>query len=88
MYTGHMTYTATEFRKNLFSLLERVARGETVEVSYKATVIRLSAEGMTSKLARAKRQHALLVHPDSIVHSDDQLVSDIEREASNDWAEL
>ena len=83
-----MAYTATELRKNLFSVLERVAQGETVEVSYKSAVIRISAQNTSSKLARAKRQHALLVDPDSIVHSDEQLLRDVEREAGQDWAEL
>jgi antitoxin (DNA-binding transcriptional repressor) of toxin-antitoxin stability system len=40
-----MAYTATDFRKNLFMLLERVAHGETVEVIYKGAVIQLSAQG-------------------------------------------
>lgn len=88
MYNRTMAYTATEFRKNLFSLLERVAHGETVEVTYKAAVIRLSAENTTSKLARAKRQHALLVDPDSIVHSDRKLLTEIENDVERDWAEL
>lgn len=83
-----MAYTATEFRKNLFTLLERTVQGETVEVIYRATVIRVSAENISSKLARAKRQHALLVDPDSIVHSDEQLVSDVERAAESDWTEV
>jgi antitoxin (DNA-binding transcriptional repressor) of toxin-antitoxin stability system len=81
-------YTATEFRKNLFTLLERVAHGETVEVSYKKAVIRLSAQGVSSKLSRAKRQHALLVDPQSIVHSDDELVNEMESEAGRDWVDL
>ncbi len=84
----YMAYTATEFRNNLFSLLERAANGEAVEVSYKGAVIRLSAQNTTSKLARAKRQHALLVDPDSIVHSDTKLLTDMEREAERDWAKL
>jgi antitoxin (DNA-binding transcriptional repressor) of toxin-antitoxin stability system len=83
-----MSYTATEFRKNLFSVLERVAHGETVEMSYKTAVIRLSVQDTSSKLARGKRQHALLVDPDSIVHSDDQFLREVEREAERDWAEM
>jgi antitoxin (DNA-binding transcriptional repressor) of toxin-antitoxin stability system len=83
-----MSHPATEFRKSLFSLLERVAHGETVEVSYKTAVIRLSTQDTSSKLARAKRQHALLVDPDSIAHSDRDLLREVEREAEQDWAEL
>ena len=88
MYIYSMAYTATEFRKNLFSLLERAANGESIEVNYKAAVIRLSAANTTSKLARAKRQHALLVDPDSIVHSDLKLLIEMERAAERDWSKL
>jgi len=83
-----MAYTATEFRKHLFSVLERVAQGETVEVTYKASVIRLSAQQTTSKLARAKRQNTLLVDPDDIVHSDPDLLQQIDQETERDWRKL
>lgn len=80
--------TATEFRKNLFTLLDRVTQGDTVEVNYKSAVISLSVPASGSKLARAKRQHALLADPDSIVHSDEQLVGEMESEAERDWAKM
>ena len=83
-----MSVKATEFRKNLFSVLERVSHGETIEVSYKSAIIRLSPQNTGSKLARAKRQHALLVDPDSIVHSDEQLLKEMDQEAERDWSEL
>ena len=34
MYTVHMRVTATEFRKDLFNLLDRALRGEAVEIVY------------------------------------------------------
>jgi len=88
MYIRGMSLTATEFRKHLFATLERVAAGESVEVVYKGATIRLSAYGTTSKLARAKRQHALRTDPDSITGSDAALLRDMEREWKRDWSEL
>ena len=73
-----MRLTATAFRKNLFPLLERALRGESVEVVYKGAIVKLVPGQPTSKLARAKRQHALLCEPDSIVHNDSALIEEME----------
>jgi antitoxin (DNA-binding transcriptional repressor) of toxin-antitoxin stability system len=70
--------TATEFRKNLFDLLGRALRGETVEITYKNSTLKLVPSEPASKLARAKRQHALLVDPEAIVQSDAELVAGME----------
>ena len=63
-----MRVTATEFGKSLFPVLERALRGEAISAS---------------KVARAKRQHALLCDPDSIVHSDRALLAELESEWRN-----
>jgi antitoxin (DNA-binding transcriptional repressor) of toxin-antitoxin stability system len=83
-----MRLTATQFRKSLFPLLERAIRGETVEILYKGTTVKLVPSLSSSKLARAKRQHALLVDPDSIVHSDAGLMAELESEWSKDSGDL
>ena len=87
-YTVHMKLTATEFRKQLFAVLEHVRRGETVEVLYKGSAVRLAPSGSSSKLARAKRQNTLRCDPDSIVHSDPKLVRKMEREWRRDWSKI
>ncbi|MBV9763227.1 MAG: hypothetical protein JOZ48_00155 [Acidobacteriaceae bacterium] len=60
-----------------------------MEVIYKGSVIHLNP-GPTppGKLARAKRQHALLVDPDAIIGSDPDLLSTMEAEAQEDWKAL
>lgn len=83
-----MKLSATEFRKSLFPLLDRALRGEAIEVAYKGAVVRLVPSQSSSKLARAKRQHALLCDPDSIIHSDDGLLKQMESEWKKDWNEL
>ena len=83
-----MKLTATEFRKNLFSVLEEVVRGNSVEVSYKGSSVRISSIPTKSKLARAKRQHILLCDPDAIVGSDKELVARMEAEWDKDWKAL
>ncbi len=74
-----MGITATQFRKDLFTVLEGVSHGDAAEVSYKGATIRIVAAQAGLKLARAKRQHALLVDPESIVESDSALVDEMER---------
>ncbi len=83
-----MKLTATEFRKSLFPLLERALHGETVEVVYRGAIVKLVPSQSASKLARAKRQHALLCDPDSIVQSDRALMAEMESEWRKDWGDM
>jgi hypothetical protein len=80
--------TATVMRKNLFQVLDRAIQGETVEVVYKGTKLRLVAPTDVSKLSRAVRRHALLVDPQSIVESDTGLMADLERQWKQDDKDL
>lgn len=80
-----MRCTASELRKSLFTALGRAAKGEVLEVIYKGSVIRLSPEQTGAKLARARRQHALLVDPDSIVSSDRELLAQMKADIDKDW---
>ena len=83
-----MTLTATQFRKDLFKVLEKVLAGETVEVAYKGSAIRVSPRGTTSKLARARRQNTLLCDPQEIVNSNSKLMAEFEAEWRKDWKKL
>jgi antitoxin (DNA-binding transcriptional repressor) of toxin-antitoxin stability system len=83
-----MKITATEFRKKLFPLLERAIRGETVEILYKGATVKLVPSAPCSKLARAKRQHALRVDADSIVASDAGLMAELEAGWGKDWSKM
>jgi antitoxin (DNA-binding transcriptional repressor) of toxin-antitoxin stability system len=83
-----MRMNSTELRRSLFKVLERVVAGDTVEIAYKGSCVRLSPCGATSKLARAKRQNTLLCDPDSIVHSDERLTAKMRAEWRKDWKKL
>jgi antitoxin (DNA-binding transcriptional repressor) of toxin-antitoxin stability system len=74
-----MDLNATDFRKNLFQVLDRALQGEAVEIIYKGSKLRLAPPPDQSKLARAVRRHALLVDPQSIVESDESLMADLEK---------
>jgi antitoxin (DNA-binding transcriptional repressor) of toxin-antitoxin stability system len=83
-----MSMSATEFRKNLFTILERVLAGETVDIIYKGAAVRVTANGSSSKLSRAKRRDTLLCDPGAIVHSDPELLRKMEAEWTKDWKKL
>jgi prevent-host-death family protein len=44
--------TSTEFRKNLFQIVERAIQGEFVEVLHKGRVVRLVPRDSPSKMSR------------------------------------
>lgn len=47
-----MRVTSTEFRKNLFQIVERAIQGEFVEVLHKGRVVRLVPGDKPSKMSR------------------------------------
>lgn len=71
-----MQIAATNFRKNLFQILDQAAGGELIEITYKGTKLRLAASA-SSKLSRAIRRPTLLVDPASIIESDTELMSSL-----------
>ncbi len=76
--------TATVMRKSLFQVLDRALQGETIEIVYKGSTLRVTSPAAGSKLSRAIRRHALLVDPQSIVESDSALLADLERQWKQD----
>lgn len=76
--------TATNFRKHMFEVLERAVHGETVEITWKGSSLRLTHPQGGSKLARAVRRQALLVPPDAIVESDAGLMAELAKKWSED----
>jgi len=75
-------------RKTLFQVLDRALQGETVEIVYKGSKLRLSPPPAGSKLAGVIRRHALSVEPQSIVESDAALMKDFEKLWERDDREL
>jgi hypothetical protein len=72
-----MDVKSTQFRKHMFEILDLAIHGEPVEILYKGARLTLSTPPAGSKLAGAVRRNALLVDPDSIVHSDVALMADL-----------
>jgi len=76
--------TATSMRRNLFQVLDRALNGETVEIAYKGSTLRITSASAGPKLARAVRRHALLVDPQAIVETNTALMADLRRRWKRD----
>ena len=84
MYNINVELTATNLRKDLFKILDRALHGESIEIVYKGSKLRLSPPPKGSKLAGAVRRHALRVDPQSIVESDSELMADLQKKWKRD----
>lgn len=80
-----MQVTATEFRKHLFQVFERVLRGEHIEVLHKGRRVRLVPAEGPSKLSRLVRRDTLACHPDELDKHLAELDKDMRVEGSRKW---
>ncbi len=76
-----MKVTATEFRKNVFQLLESAINGEAVNVSHKGRTIRLLPEEQPSKLSRLSKRNILVGTAEDI----DQALESLNEQSQKDW---
>jgi antitoxin (DNA-binding transcriptional repressor) of toxin-antitoxin stability system len=76
-----MTVTTTDFRRNLFQLIERALNGERIEILYKNRRIRLTPTEPTSKLARLVRRDTLNCDPEEL----DQQLRTQNDELRSEW---
>jgi prevent-host-death family protein len=76
-----VTVTPTDFRRNLFRLIERALNGELIEIVHKNRKIRLTPAERSSKLSRLVQRDTLNCPPDEL----DQLVRDADAEMRDQW---
>lgn len=86
-----MKVTITEFRKNLFKLVERVIAGESVEFNHRGTTIQLVIPaGKSSKLDRLTPRQ--VTNPDMTEKqhraAERKMQAEILAELEKDWAEI
>jgi len=90
-YTVTVKVTITEFRNNLFKLVEKVIAGESVEFAYQGTTVRLVVpEGRSSKLDRLTPRQITNRGMTEEQHraAERKLQAEILAEMEKDWAEL
>lgn len=72
-----MKVTSTEFRKNLFQIVERAIRGEFIEVLPKGRVVRLVPVDKTSEISRLVLRDAINGTPEDLHRGQEQLDSEM-----------
>jgi prevent-host-death family protein len=78
-----MKVTSTEFRKNLFQIVERAIQGEFVEVLHKGRVVRLVPGEKASKISRLIRRDTIHGTPEDL----DRGQSQLDEEMRTSWEE-
>jgi len=65
-----MLVTPTDFRQNLFKLLDEIIQtGQTLEINRNGNIIQVIPPKKSSKLDR------LVAHPDTVIGNSDEIVS-------------
>jgi antitoxin (DNA-binding transcriptional repressor) of toxin-antitoxin stability system len=86
-----MQVTITEFRNNLFKLVEKVIGGETVEFVYRGTTVKLVVpEAQSSRLDRLTPRQITNPGMSAEEHAlaERKLKTQIAAEIEKDWAEI
>lgn len=91
MYVRKVKITITEFRKNLFKLVERAIAGESVEFTHRGTTIQLVIPaGSSSKLERLTPRQVTNTEMSDKQHraAERKMQAEILAEIEKDWAEI
>jgi len=88
MYFGVMRVTITEFRKNLFHLVDRALAGEAIEFSHRGRTVRLAPETPPSRLNRLKPRKIFAGPPDQLEKATAEINRLMKKEWEKDWSEL
>jgi prevent-host-death family protein len=78
--------TSTEFRKNLFQIVERALQGEFVEVAHKGRLVRLVPEDKPSKMSRLVRRETINGTPEDLDQAQRQLDTEMRTLWDEKWA--
>ena len=86
MYTPSMDVTITQFRRDLFKLVEQAMHGVEVHVTHKGKGFTLKPDDPPQdRLSRIKPMKIILGDLDE---AHDQLMKEMEAEWEKDWADL
>jgi prevent-host-death family protein len=80
----------SEFRKNLFQLVDNALNGDVVEVTHKGKTIRLVPETQGSKLDKLTPTHIFnpTFSEEDHQRASRELFAEMQREWEEDWSEL
>jgi antitoxin (DNA-binding transcriptional repressor) of toxin-antitoxin stability system len=81
-----MKVTSTEFRKNLFQIVERAIQGELVEVLHKGRLVRLVPGDRPSKISRLIQRDTIHGTPEDLDRAQKQLDAEMLTEWDEKWS--
>jgi prevent-host-death family protein len=81
-----MKVTSTEFRKNLFQIVERAMQGEFVEVAHKGRLVRLVPVEKPSKMSRLIQRDTIRGTLEDLDHGQRQLDAEMLTSWEEKWA--
>jgi antitoxin (DNA-binding transcriptional repressor) of toxin-antitoxin stability system len=77
--------TSTEFRKNLFQIVERALRGEFVEVAHKSRLVRLVPGDKPGKMSRLIQRDTIQGTPEDLDRGQRQLDAEMRTAWEEKW---
>ena len=80
-----MKVTSTEFRKNLFQIVERALQGEFIEVAHKGRIVRLVPGDKPSKMSRLIQRDTIQGSPEDLDHGQRQLDAEMRTSWEEKW---
>ena len=80
-----MKVTTTEFRRNLFQLVERVLQGELVEIMHKGRLVRLVPEVQPTKMSRLVQRDTINGTPEGLELAQQELDDEMRTAWKNKW---
>ena len=80
-----MKVTSTEFRKNMFQLVERVLQGELVEIVYKGRLVRLVPQVQPTKMSRLVQRDTINGTPEDLELAQQELDDEMRTAWTRKW---
>jgi prevent-host-death family protein len=77
--------TSTEFRKNLFQIVERALRGEFIEVAHKGRLVRLVPGDKPSKMSRLIQRDTFQGTPEDLDRGQRELDAEMRAAWEEKW---
>lgn len=86
-YTQSVKVTITQFRKDLFRLVDRAIAGEPLEFVHRGVVLRVESRAKPSRLSGLTGQPVIAPGSD-LERASRELLQEMQSEWEQDWAEL
>lgn len=81
-----MKVSSTEFRKNLFQIVERALKGEFVEVAHKGRLVRLVPADKPVKMSHLISRDTIIGSPEDLERAQAELDGEMRTQWEEKWS--